>query len=150
MEIKEIMTKNVITVKPDMDVHKFAELLIEKDISGAPIVDGNGKFLGVALEEGLIVKDKKIHLPTFVYFLTGFFTIGEKKFENELKKIAATTVSGIMEEKIRPVSPHTTVEDVATIMIEEGLHYFPVTEGGNLVGVVTKKDIVKAIAKETT
>jgi len=45
-----------------MDIRKFAELLIEKDISGAPVVE-NGKLLGIALEEGLILQDKKVHLP---------------------------------------------------------------------------------------
>jgi CBS domain-containing protein len=148
MRSKEIMTRNILTVKQDMDVHKLAEFFIEKNISGAPVTDENGKFLGVVLEDAIIFKDTKIHLPTFVYFLSGFFTVGEKKFEDELKKISATTVSGIMESKPVTISPETPVEDVATMMIDKGIHYFPVLENSKLVGIVTKKDIVRAIAKQ--
>jgi CBS domain-containing protein len=145
MNVKDIMTKEVITVSPDMDIRKFAELLVEKDISGAPVVD-NGKLLGIALEEGLILQDKKVHLPTLINILNSVFAIGEQRFETEMKKIAALTVSGIMEEKMQPLSPGTPINEVATTMIEKGMHYFPVVENGNLLGVVTKKDIVKAIA----
>ncbi|MCB4791761.1 MAG: CBS domain-containing protein [Elusimicrobia bacterium] len=147
MLAKEIMTKDVITVKPDMDVHKLAEMFIDRNISGAPVVDDNGGFLGLVLEDGIIFKDTKVHLPTFVYFLSGFFTLGEKKFEDELKKISATTVSGIMDEKPITITPEATMEDIATLMIDKAVHYFPVLENGRLRGVVTKKDIVKAIAK---
>jgi predicted transcriptional regulator len=146
MNVKDIMTKEVTTVSPDMDIRKFAELLVEKDISGAPVVE-NGKLLGIALEEGLILQDKKLHLPTLVNILNSVFVIGEQRFETEMKKIAALTVSGIMEEKMQILSPETPVNEVATTMIEKGIHYFPVVENGKLLGVVTKKDIVKAIAK---
>ncbi|MBU2266083.1 MAG: CBS domain-containing protein, partial [Candidatus Omnitrophica bacterium] len=47
MLIKDIMTKKVITVSPEMDIHKLAELFMKKNISGAPVVDKNGKLLGV-------------------------------------------------------------------------------------------------------
>ena len=147
MQVNEIMTRDVITVKPDMDVHKLAELFIDKNISGAPVVDASEKFLGLVLEDGLIFKDTKIHLPTFVYFLSGFFTIGEKKFEEELKKISATTVSGLMDAKPLTISKDASIEDVATLMVDKSIHYFPVLESGKLIGVVTKKDLVRAIAK---
>ena len=52
-----------------------------------------------------------------------------------------------MEEDIKTVSSDTKVEEVATMIVEEGLHYFPVVDEGTLVGVVTKKDIVRAIAQ---
>ncbi|MFH1288141.1 MAG: CBS domain-containing protein, partial [bacterium] len=52
MLIKDIMTKNVVTVSPEMDIHKLAELFVEKNISGAPVVDKSGKLLGIVKEEG--------------------------------------------------------------------------------------------------
>jgi len=146
MNVKDIMTKEVITVNPDMDIRKFAELLIAKDISGAPVVE-NGKLLGIALEEGLILQDKKVHLPTLINILNGVFVIGEKRFETEMKKIASLTVLGIMEENTAVLSPETPINEAATTIIEKGIHYFPVVDNGRLVGVITKKDIVKAIAQ---
>lgn len=147
MQIKEIMTKGVVTVRPDMDLHKLAELFIAKNISGAPVVDDQGKVMGVVREEGLIFQDKKVHLPTFVALSMGFLTLGAHKFEEELKKIAGTKVRDIMEPAAAVLSPDMAVEEVATMMVEKGWYYFPVVEAGNLRGVVTKKDIVRAIAK---
>ncbi|UCG34769.1 MAG: CBS domain-containing protein [Candidatus Omnitrophota bacterium] len=147
MQVKDIMTSDVISVSPDMEVHKLAELFIKKNISGAPVVDKDGKLLGVALEEGLIFQDKKVHLPTFIYFAMGFLTLGTHRLEEEMKKIAAGTVSDIMETEIPALSPETAVEEVATMIVEKGLHYFPVLKNNDLVGVVTKKDIIRAIAK---
>jgi CBS domain-containing protein len=148
MQARDIMTTDVITVKPGMDIHAFAKLLIDKNISGAPVVDESGKYMGVVLEESLIIKDKKIHLPTFILFLSGFFTIGEKRFEDELLKISASTISGIMDIKAPVIPPDTPVEDIATNMIENNIHYFPVVEKSKVIGVVTKKDVVRSIAKE--
>ncbi len=147
MLIKDIMTRNVVTVAPDVDLHSLAELFIKKDISGAPVVDKDGTFLGVVLEEGLIVRDKKVHLPTFFYILNGFIALGEQRFEDEMKKMAATTVAGIMEKEVKTVTPETPLEDVATMIIDQGIHYYPVLENKKVVGIVTRKDIVRAIAE---
>lgn len=148
MNVGEIMTKNVVTVPPDMGVQQLAALFVEKDISGAPVVDQSGKLLGIVLEEGLILQDKKIHLPTLVTVLSGVFAFGENRFDSEMKKMGAITVSGIMEDTMTAISSSTPVEEVATMVIEKGVHYFPVVDNGKLEGVVTKKDIVRAIAQK--
>jgi predicted transcriptional regulator len=147
MQVREIMTRDVITVRSELDLHEFAKVLIEKNISGAPVVDENGKFLGIVLEEGLIFQDKKVHLPTFVALSMGFLTLGADKFKQEMKRVAATTVADIMDKDAAAVSPDSSVEDIATMIVEKGVCYYPVVEGGQVIGVVTKKDIVRAIAK---
>ena len=148
MLIKDIMTKNVITVGPEMEIHKLAELFMDKNISGAPVVDENGKLLGVVKEEGVIFQDKKVHLPTFINLSFGFLTLGTDRYNEEIKKITASKVSSIMEKGVVTINPNTEIEDVATLMIEKGIYYFPVVDGDKLAGVITKKDIVRAIAKE--
>ncbi len=148
MLIKDIMTKNVITVSPEMDIHKLAKLFMEKNISGAPVVDKSGKLLGVVKEEGLIFQDKKVHLPTFINLSFGFLTLGAERYNEEIKKITASKVSSIMEKDIVTIYPNTEIEDVATLMIEKEVYYLPVVDKDKLVGVITNTDIVRAIAKE--
>lgn len=148
MLIKDIMTKNAITVTPEMDIHKLAELFIEKDISGAPVVDENGKLLGVVQEEGVIFQDKRVHLPTLINLSFGFLALGTERYNEEIKKITANKVLSIMEKDMVTISPDAEIKDIATLMIEKESYYFPVVENDALVGVVTKKDIVRAIAKE--
>ena len=147
MLVKDIMTKKVITVDPKMSVRKLAALFVKKDISGAPVVDKRGKLLGIALEEGVIFKDKKVHLPTFISLSVGFIALGTKRFKEEIKKVGASKVSDIMEKKVTTITSDTEIEDVATMMIEKGISYFPVVDKGKLVGIITKKDIVRAIAR---
>jgi len=146
MLIKDIMTRKVITVSPEMDIHKLAKLFMKRNISGAPVVDKNGKLLGVVKEEGLIFQDKKVHLPTFINLSFGFLTLGTKRYSEEIKKITAIKVSSIMEKDIVTICSNTGIEDVATLMIEKGIFYLPVVDKNKLVGVITKKDIVCAIA----
>ena len=117
MLIKDIMTKNVITVSPEMKIHKLAELFIDKNISGAPVVDKAGKLLGVVKEEGVIFQDKKVHLPTFISLCFGFPTLGTDRYNKEIKKITASEVSSIMEKDIVTIYPNTEIEDAATLMI---------------------------------
>lgn len=147
MLIKDIMTKKVITVSPEMGVHKLAELFVKKNISGAPVVDKSGKLLGVVKEEGVIFQDKKVHLPTFINLSIGYLTLGTERYNEEIKKITASIVADIMEKDIVTIGPNAEIEDVATLMLEKGVYYLPVVDNGKLAGVVTKKDIVRAIAK---
>ncbi len=145
--IKDVMTKQVVTVSPDMDIRALADLFIEKEISGAPVVDKEGRLLGVVDEEGIMFQDKKVHLPTFVNLSLGFLTLGAKRYEEEMKKIAASKAEDIMLKDFLTVSSDASLEDVATLMIEKEVFYLPVLDKGKLAGVVTKKDIVRAIAE---
>src|SRR3989339_975101 len=137
--VREIMTANVATVPPTMGIKELAEFFVQRGISGAPVVDEEGALLGVVLEEGLIIKDSRVHVPTVMNVLFGFVVLGEKRFEDEIQKIAALTVAGIMDHHPHVLSPDDTIEDVATHMLDKNIWYYPVAEQGKLIGVVTKK-----------
>tara|TARA_B100000315_G_scaffold256537_1_gene302677 strand:+ start:670 stop:1122 length:453 start_codon:yes stop_codon:yes gene_type:complete len=149
MLVKDIMTKEPVTVKPTMEVHELAQLMVDKHISGAPVVDSEGKLLGIVQEKGVIFQDKKVHLPSFLHIASGFFTLGVKRFEEEIEKITANKVSEIMVSDIITLSEDMSVEDAATLMIEKGIYYCPVVRDEKLVGILTKRDIVRSIAKES-
>ena len=146
MNASDIMTKKVLTVDPQLEIHKLADFFVKNNISGAPVVSG-GKVQGVVLEDDLIVRDRNVHLPTFVFILSGVFQFGEKKLEDEMKKIAASTTAEIMRKTITRISPGASVEDIASLVIDKGVNYFLVMEKEELLGVITKKDLVKAISE---
>ena len=147
MRVAEVMTKEAVTVNPAMSVHDIARLFVEKNISGAPVLDASGALVGIVLEEGVIFQDKKVHLPTFLSLAVGFVTLGAHRLEEEIKKISAISVKDIMQTDFVTVSPQTQLTDAATVMIEKNAYYLPVVEDAQLVGVLTKKDIVRAIAQ---
>ena len=67
--------------------------------------------------------------------------------ESELKKIAGTQVQDVMQKEPRTIIPETTIEEIATVMTEEKIYYLPVLSDGRVAGVVTKRDLIKAVAK---
>ncbi len=147
---KDIMTKNVITVKPDTSIEELSALLVKHGISGVPVVDESGALYGVVTENDLISRNKRLHIPTVVGFLdAAIYLESSKKFEEELKRLAATKVGDICTRKVVTIEEDTTIVDIATIMAEKGVHLLPVIKNGKVTGIVGKRDVVKAVARQT-
>ncbi|WP_417910034.1 CBS domain-containing protein [Candidatus Electronema sp. PJ] len=146
---KDLMTTNVIAVTPDTAVRELARILSENRISGAPVVDGMGKVIGVVTESDLIFQNKKVHIPTALAILDAFFFLEDPDvMEREMKKIAGTTVADIQTSKPVTVQQNTPMEEVATLMAEKKVHTLPVLdENEQLVGVIGKSDIIRMIAE---
>ena len=148
LKARDIMTTEVVTVTPQTGVRELAALLLERHISGAPVVDEAGKVLGVVTESDLVFLNKKVHLPTAVAILDAFvFLESPGKMEQELKKLAGSKVGDICSQQLISVTPDTELEDLATLMSEQKVHTLPVMEGGTLVGVIGKADIIRTIAQ---
>ena len=143
---KDIMTKDIISVTKQTPVSELAKLLTSNNISGAPVVDEDGKVLAVVTESDLIDQSKKLHIPTVVTILDSFFYLeNPDKMEAEMKKIAATKVAEICSSSPKTVAPDTHLDEIATIMAETNIHTLPVLDDGELVGIIGKKDIIKTL-----
>ncbi|OIP66144.1 MAG: hypothetical protein COT35_04830 [Nitrospirae bacterium CG08_land_8_20_14_0_20_52_24] len=144
---KDLMTRDVITVGPDMPVKELANLLVERHISGAPVVDREGALVGIITEKDLIESNKNIHIPTVVtLFDAVIYLESEKHFKQELKKMAASKVEDIMVRKVVTIGEETSIREIAAIMSERGKGLLPVVRDGKLVGIVGKADIVRSMA----
>ena len=145
---QNIMTHDVVTVQENATVRELAALLLERNISGAPVVDEAGAVIGVVTESDLIFQNKKVHLPTAFAILDAFvFLERPEKMELELKKIAGSKVGDICSRKLISVGPETELEELATLMAEKKIHTLPVMSEGRLVGVIGKSDIIRTIAQ---
>jgi len=143
--VKEIMTKQVITVTPETEIVKAAKILIENRINGLPVVD-KGRLVGILCQSDLIVQQKKFPIPSLFTFLDGYISLtSEKQLEKKIQKIAATTVDEAMTPNPVTVEPDTSVEEAATLMVDKNFHTLPVVEGDRLVGIVGKEDILKLL-----
>jgi CBS domain-containing protein len=147
MIASDIMTQEVKTVNPSMQIREFATFLIKENISGAPVVDAAGNFLGIATEEDLIFQDKKVNLPTFLNLFSNIIPLGIARTEEELKKITGTDLKDVMQPDPQTISPEMSIEEIATLMSENKTYYLTVIDDGKVVGVVTKRDLIKAVAK---
>ena len=148
MKAKDIMTKDVLTVSLDTPVKKVAELLADYEISGAPVLDEHDRVIGVVTESDLIEQKKNLHLPTVVtLFEGGLFLERPQKLKREIEKMLGATVKDIYSKKVITITEDTSLEDIATIMSEKKVHLLPVLKGNELVGIVGKVDVVRALAK---
>jgi len=142
---KDIMTKDLITVSPDMEIVKAAKILLEEGINGVPVVD-RGKLVGILCQSDLIAQQKKLPVPSVFTLLDGFIPLGStKQFEKAFQKIAATTVADAMTRNPVSVDPGTSIEKIAGLMVDRGFHTIPVVEKGKLVGIVGKEDVLKTL-----
>ncbi len=147
---KDIMTKDVITVKQTATVEDLARLLMEHKISGVPVVDDADKIVGIVTENDLIRKNKRFHIPTIIRLFDAYILLGADKAEDEIKKMAATSVGDIYTEKVVSITEETSLEDIATIMAEQHIHLLPVLDGDRVVGIVGKADVVRSMMNEAS
>ncbi len=153
-KIKDMMTKDVITVSPDASIYDCAKLLGEKRISGVPVVDGGGEVVGI-LSEADIMKliesqDISINLilpsPLDVLELPVRMKLGLDELVKGVKKAASARVRDIMMEGVMTISPEEDISKAAKIMADKNVNRLPVMdEKGGLVGIVTRGDIIGAI-----
>lgn len=149
MQAQDIMTRDVVTVEAEMPVMDVARLLAERNISGVPVVE-EGEVVGIITEKDLVDRVKRVHLPTLITILDAVFPIaGEHQYEEDLRKMAAATAGDIMTEEVVSVTPDTEVEDVATVLSEKGISLLPVVDNGELAGIISKRDVIRGMLRET-
>jgi len=143
-----IMTKDFLTISPDMGVEELARLLLRKDVNGAVVVDKRGKLLGVVTESDLIAKEKNLHLPTIVtLFDAVIYLETSDHFKEELNRMVASQVEDIYRRDPVTITPETTLGDIATIMTTKRIHFLPVVEKDQIQGVVGRREILSALSE---
>jgi CBS domain-containing protein len=146
LKVKDIMTKELITVSPDTEIVHATKLLLENRINGVPVTDETGKLVGILCQSDMIAQQKKLPVPSFFTFLNGLITLTSmKQFEKQVQKIAATTVAQAMTPNPVTVRPDTNIEEVAALMVDNNFHTIPVVDEGELVGIVGKEDILRTL-----
>jgi CBS domain-containing protein len=150
--VRDVMSTTIVTVHVDDKVEAAADVMADKDVGGLPVVDADGKLVGLLRDDDLIASDARVHVPTFINFLgLGVPFPGEMKhLEAELEKISGATVGDLMNPEPPTVAPDATIEDVASIMHDQGVNSLPVIDADRkVVGIVARADVVRLIARDT-
>ncbi len=146
IKVKDIMTKELVTVSPQTEITIAAKILLEKRINGLPVIDDSGKLVGILCQSDLVAQQKSIPIPSVYTLLDSFIPLTSlKRIDKEVKKIAALKVEQAMTPKPVTVGPETDIEDVARLMVDKKYHTLPVMEGDKIVGVVGKEDVLKTL-----
>ena len=150
--VRDVMTSQVTTLRPDQTFEEAADTLADKSIGAAPVVDADGKVIGLLRDEDLIVSEGNLHVPTWLNFFGVEFPVpgSQKHFEEELKRMVAATVADLMTDEFATTKPDATLADVATNMHEDDVTHMPVVDAdGKLVGIISRGDIVRRVADST-
>jgi len=133
-----------LIVTSETPVKELAAALIERRLDGACVVD-DGKLVGVVTSMDLVFQEKELHIPSFFTFLDIMIPLQPMdQLHDEMRKMAGVTVGQIMSREPTVVPPSEDVSSAATTMVEEHYTILPVVEGGQLLGVVTKRGLVRA------
>jgi CBS domain-containing protein len=147
---RDIMTTRLITLSPEMDFASAARILLDHHINGAPVVDDDGRLVGILCQSDLVAQQKKLPVPTLLTLLDSFIQLTSKKeLERQARKIAAMTVSEAMTPKPVTVKPDTGLETVAALMVDSNLHTLPVIEDDRLVGIIGKEDVLRTLLSKS-
>lgn len=148
MTARDIMRSDVVTIGPDATVRELADLLAEHAISGVPVVDAAGALVGVVTEGDVIMQDAELHFPHYLQFLDSVIYLESvRKFEERFRKTFGNKVGDVMSTEAITVTPDATVHEITTLMADNNVNRLPVIEGGRIVGIITRGDIVRAIAE---
>ncbi len=147
MIAKEIMTVDVITVSPDDTVEDVVKLLVDHKISGVPVVNTEKEVIGVVTEGDLLARKQELRVPSYIQILGGVIYLDDpEEFKDTLRKVIAVKVEGMMTEDPITVEEDTAVEEIATIMADNGINRVPVTRDGKLVGIISRADIIRSLS----
>jgi CBS domain-containing protein len=145
MKVEDLMTRDVIIVSPETSIQKAAKLMVDHRVSGLPVVDGEGRLVGIISEGDLILRQRgREKAPWW----RGFFDDGER-LAREYQKGAGITVGEVMTRSVLSVDPASGVEVAATILDARAIRRLPVMRDGQLVGILSRRDLVKALAAVT-
>lgn len=148
--VKDLMNPDIMTVADDMTTNELARYLIEREISGAPVVDSEGHLIGVVsmTDIGRTVAepsdDESSQGSSFYGDIAGDLTLedlGQRYVEERV-----VTVRDVMTPVIHNVPVTASVAEAARMMVDEHIHRLIVTQGKEPVGIITSLDLLKVVA----
>ncbi len=141
MQAKDIMTTRVATIGPDATVRDAARLMVERGVSGLPVIDED-RVIGI-LSEGDLVRRTELGTETSGAWWLVALADGAAR---DYRKTHAIAVRDVMSRPVFGVRASAPVREIAKLMEERRIKRVPVLEGGRLLGIVTRADLVRALA----
>ncbi len=132
MKVRDVMTSPAVTVSPSAGISLVAELLVSRGFTAVPVTDDDDRLIGIVTEADLIRNripaDPRIH--------------GRSVRPSHWRR--PETVADVMTTSVESLTPGADIADVARMMLDERVRCFPIVDGASVVGVITRRDLLRA------
>ncbi len=148
--VAELMNRDLLTVTPATPLSEAIHLLVDRQISGLPVVDEAGKLVGVISESDLMWREKGLDRPPYIMFLDSVIYLqNPAEHDRDLHKVLGQTVGEVMTAGAISITADASLPAAARIMHDKKIHRLPIVDADNRpIGIITQGDIVRAIADE--
>jgi CBS domain-containing protein len=144
MKARDVMAFPVITIRPNASIEEVARTFVQRRISGAPVVDDNGKLVGVISEGDLMYRSEIGTERPHPYWYHAY--AGKEQLAAEYVKARARNAEDVMTRKVITASPESSLNDIAALLENNSIKRVPILEYGALVGIVSRANLIQALA----
>ena len=144
MNARDVMTRDVVSVSPDTSIAEMARLMLEKRISGLPVLDRDGKLVGIVTEGDCLRRTEtgtQRKRARWLEFLTGSEKLAEEYIHSHGRK-----VSEVMTDNPVSVAEETPLDEIVHLMETRHFKRVPVVRDGEVVGIVSRANLLHALA----
>jgi CBS-domain-containing membrane protein len=144
MKAAEVMTHNVFTIEPDASILQAIRIMLQRRISGLPVVDTQGSLVGIVTEGDLLRRSEtgtQRRRPRWLEFL-----LGPGRMANEYVHTSGRRIAEVMSTSVYAISEETPVQEIVQLMEKHQVKRLPVLRDGKLVGVVSRANLLRALA----
>ena len=146
MKARDVMTSPAITVKPSALVQEVAKLFLERRISAVPVVDEQGKLVGIVSEGDLMHRTEAGTERKRSWWLQGL--TGDETLAAEYVKAHARKVADVMTRRVITASPDSPLHEIASLLESNSIKRVPIVNDGQVVGIVSRANLIQAVASD--
>ena len=148
MKARDVMISSVISVKPSSSVHEAANTLLERRISAVPVVDDQGKLVGIVSEGDLLHRAEAGTERRRSWWLRAL--TGDETLAVEYTKVHGRKVSDVMTRNVITAAPDAPLHEIAALLEKNAIKRVPIVENGQVVGIVSRANLIQAVASART
>jgi CBS domain-containing protein len=143
MQAKDVMTAPVLSVAPDTTIGEISKLLLERGISAVPVLDGDGKLVGIVSEGDLVWRlEPGRHRPSWWLALLN----DEDKQARDYTKSHSRRAADVMTRRVVSVDEFATLGSIATLLEKHHIKRVPVLRDGRVIGIVSRANLLQGLA----
>jgi predicted transcriptional regulator len=151
-QVKDLMNPDIMTVADDMTTDELARYLIEREISGAPVVDSQGHLIGVVsitdIARNMAEPSDGESSRHSGFYRDTVADVSLEDLEQDYAEDRAITVRDVMTPVIHQLPVTASVAEAARMMVDQHIHRLVVTQGKEPVGIITSLDVLKMVAEQ--